>query len=758
MLRVGSHYSRTVATVAAVIGSWAALAPGAAQAAGATYYVARGGSDTVACAANTSTTPFASVQRALACAGDGDVISLAANAKPYPGIGTVTADVTIKGISARSVTVDAGQAPLTVAPGANVTLSGATLKCATNCAGQPTITDRGSLLLTGDSITANTGIPTSAILDATPDNSITPAALTIEDTTISGNDSKVGGAIQTNTGANATGATMLTVVNSTISDNVSLSPGGGISALATAPGSGATIANATIAHNTASGAAGVYASSPVALSNTIIAANTAAHNGTAIDCQSSSGGVLITDGPGGHNLIGNATGCGAIAPGTNGDQTAVSRPGLLALANNGGSVNTIALQSASPAIAAADPATCQSAAAANLDQRGHVRTTATRGCDIGAYDTGGTGGTVHARWYVAPSGSDGVACTANASTSPFATLQRAIACAGDGDVITEAATGTTPYPGIGPVGANLTFKGASAKTVAIDAGQGQLAVAAGANVILSGATLKCVTGCAGQPTITNEGSLQLSSDAVTGNTGIPTSAILTTTPDNSATSAALTVQGSTLSGNDSKLGGAIQTNTGANATGASTLTVANSTIAGNLALTPGGGIAALAGTPGSGATITNSTITGNTASGGGGVYASSPVALTNTIIATNTAHSSSATDCQSSSGGTVITDGPGGHNLIGDTTGCGAITSGTGGDQGGSSGSPLDPRLGPLAYNGGTTENQLPLSGSPALSAGSAASCLQQPVSNLDQRRHTRNAAARDVCDVGADDTAGTVH
>ena len=166
-------------------------------------------------------------------------------------------------------------------------------------------------------------------------------------------------------------------------------------------------------------------------------------------------------------------------------------------------------------------------------------------------------------------------------------------------------------------------------------------------------------------------------------------------------------------------------------------------------------IAELASTPGSAATITNSTITANTASIGGGLYASSPVALTNTIIAANTIHGGTANDCQSASGGGTITDGPGGHNLIGNATGCGAITPGTNDDLGGSSTTPLDPRLGPLAYNGGSTESEPPLAGSPAIGAGSAAGCLQQPVFNIDQRRQTRDAAARDVCDVGADDTGG---
>jgi hypothetical protein len=749
-----SFSSRAVGTAFVLLGGLVTLGPSPARAAGTTYFVAKGGSDALSCAANASTAPFATIQRGLVCTGAGDVISLAASSKPYPGIGAVTTGVTIEGRSARTTSIDAGKGELSVGSGADVTVSGLTLKCQTTCAGHPTVTDEGTLVLSQDAVTGNVGIPTSAVLTTTPAGASTPAALTIENSTISGNDSLLGGGVQTNSGVGATGASTVAITNSTIADNVALQQGGGIAALATAPGSQVTITGSTVTDNTGSSGGGLYATSPVSLSNTILAGNTA-HLGGVSDCQSSSGGSLITDGGGGHNLIGNAAGCGAIVPGLPADdQTGVTHPGLLALANNGGTTNTAALQSASPAIGAGDPATCTSGDVANVDQRGETRVTSTRGCDIGAFDSAGKG-LVHAKYFVAPSGSDAVACSANRSSAPFATVQHALACAGDGDVISLAPSGATPYPGIGTVAANVTIEGSSARSVSVDAGQGELTVAPGANPILAGVSLACATGCAGTPTVTDEGRLLLSADSVTGNSSLADSAILTTTPDNSAGLAALTLSDSTVSGNDSKLGGAIQTTTGAGATGPSTLLVANSTISGNVALQSGGGIAARALTPGSGATIVNSTITGNSASAGGGLYASSPVTLDNTIIATNLAHVGAPADCQSSSGGSVITDGPAGHNLIGDATGCGAIMAGIDGDQAGSTGSPLNPHLGPLAYNGGTTENEAPLAASVAIGAGSAASCEQSPVFDRDQRLASRNAPARDVCDTGAVDTGG---
>jgi hypothetical protein len=60
-----------------------------------------------------------------------------------------------------------------------------------------------------------------------------------------------------------------------------------------------------------------------------------------------------------------------------------------------------------------------------------------------------------------------------------------------------------------------------------------------------------------------------------------------------------------------------------------------------------------------------------------------------------------------------------------------------------------------LAYHGGHTETEPPLAGSPVIGSGDATSCLQQPGFGVDQRFQARNAATRDVCDTGADDTGG---
>src|SRR5947209_16791350 len=113
-------------------------------------------------------------------------------------------------------------------------------------------------------------------------------------------------------------------------------------------------------------------------------------------------------------------------------------------------------------------------------------------------------------YYVSPSGSDAVACSANGSGSPFATIQRAVGCSSDGDAVVLAPSGSQPYPGIGTVADSVTIKpgsGANARNVVIDAGQSALKVNPGASVTLSGATLSCITACVGSPTITNQGAL-----------------------------------------------------------------------------------------------------------------------------------------------------------------------------------------------------------------------------------------------------------
>jgi Ca2+-binding RTX toxin-like protein len=175
---------------------------------------------------------------------------------------------------------------------------------------------------------------------------------------------------------------------------------------------------------------------------------------------------------------------------------------------------------------------------------------------------------------------------------------------------------------------------------------------------------------------------------------------------------------------------------------ASTTTIADSTISGNRAAVDGGGMQSLGGQT---VDIENTTITANladwddngTGDGGGFARGAGNVFVANTILARNVDAGGEAPDCT----GTLGTLG---HNLIGANDSC-VASAGTG-DQLGTVAAPIDPRLAPLADNGGSTDTHALLPGSPAVHAGSPL----QPGSGgsacaaLDQRGVPRSA-----CDIG---------
>lgn len=173
----------------------------------------------------------------------------------------------------------------------------------------------------------------------------------------------------------------------------------------------------------------------------------------------------------------------------------------------------------------------------------------------------------------------------------------------------------------------------------------------------------------------------------------------------------MTVTKSTFSNNAaSHVGGGIDNLLG-------TLTVSNSTFSGNTATSSGGGILSQATL-----TVTNSTFSGNSAPTGGGLFHTiDTLYLYNTILA----NSLSGGDC-ANGGGAVAANT---NNLIEDGS-CSPAFSG-------------DPLLGPLGWNGGSTQTFALLAGSPAIDTGDAASCPA-----TDQRGIARPQGAQ--CDIGA--------
>jgi CSLREA domain-containing protein len=215
--------------------------------------------------------------------------------------------------------------------------------------------------------------------------------------------------------------------------------------------------------------------------------------------------------------------------------------------------------------------------------------------------------------------------------------------------------------------------------------------------------------------------------------------------------ATLTVIDSTISGNIAVRGAGIRN-------GGGTMTIQNTTISGNRAQARGGGIMNFG--P---ANIAFTTIVDNEAnitewgSGGGsedafggGIYNEGALSLANTVVARNSDNrtrfdaTAYSPDCWSKLTGADLVSRRG--NLIGVLNARCPLQDASApalNDQTGTDAAPLNPRLGPLADNGGTTRTHLPLSDSPLINT---ANTTLVPCPATDQRGVARPAA----CDVGA--------
>lgn len=216
--------------------------------------------------------------------------------------------------------------------------------------------------------------------------------------------------------------------------------------------------------------------------------------------------------------------------------------------------------------------------------------------------------------------------------------------------------------------------------------------------------------------------------------------------------ASITIDKSTITNNEATGGGGI-VNSGR-------LETTNSTISGNRADIRGGGISNTGL-----AYIASSTITGNRVSrnegspadlAGGGVYnPNGTFYFWNTIIAGNT-DNRSGTNASPDCFGMLRTER---NNLVGNAVNCtieDGFADGTPFDQVGTPTSPIDPRLSPLAGNGGPTQTHALLFNSPAIDRGSAAApdSTFNACPDSDQRGTTRprdgNADGTARCDIGA--------
>jgi len=376
---------------------------------------------------------------------------------------------------------------------------------------------------------------------------------------------------------------------------------------------------------------------------------------------------------------------------------------------------------------------------------------------------------------------DGVVADSSGNVSLRAAIMESNALAGDDVIDLPAGDYTLSIGGVGEdfsasgdldvrdVGSRLTIRGAGADVTTIDAASLERVfhVFAGATFDIEGVTIigGLVTGSEDGGGVRNDGgTVSITDSVITGNVsqddagGINNTGNLTltrvTVSDNSAArtgggirnSGQLTVVESTIGGehdptdalapdlrNTAVLGGGGIINLAGG-----TLTASNSTISGNVSTTSqGAGLF----TVGRG-TLTNVTVSNNEAAaeGGGIAVAGGLIELRNTLVAGN-ASTTATVDMFDATAGVSL--GSTGNNLIGDNTGATAAfpagNPNANGDIVGTGVTPIDPLLGPLADNGGTTLTHNPLLGSPVVDAGGLTSSVR------DQRGITRDLNGVDI-------------
>ncbi len=258
-------------------------------------------------------------------------------------------------------------------------------------------------------------------------------------------------------------------------------------------------------------------------------------------------------------------------------------------------------------------------------------------------------------------------------------------------------------------------------TIRDNTGGGIEIVTSGATTIAGSTISGNSSGTGGGIAVEGDGPLTITDTTMSGNTaGNLGGAIF---QDDTA---AMTIERVIFTGNSAGRGGVIAILD----EGPTTLT--NVTMSGNSATQQGGAILRTWGAP---FTVINSTIVNNDSPAGGGIYAEEvePFTLKNTIIANN-----AGANCAFDLGGKTTSQG---HNLSSDNS-CKLNAA--------SDLKNTDPKLGPLADNGGPTQTHALLPDSPAIDAGDGNGCPDE-----DQRGGLRPVDGPDddgdpECDIGA--------
>ncbi|MEP7341449.1 MAG: choice-of-anchor Q domain-containing protein [Acidobacteriota bacterium] len=293
------------------------------------------------------------------------------------------------------------------------------------------------------------------------------------------------------------------------------------------------------------------------------------------------------------------------------------------------------------------------------------------------------------------------------------------------NTINFSVTGTINLTGGLPsINSNVTINGPGPGLLTVRRSTGEDYSVFTLNTINNGSAASIVglTITNGRGGVSNHGSLTIANCAISGNSGSGVSSTL----------GSLVITNSTISGNTSSFGGGLHLDS-------TQTTLTNCTISGNTATAFGGGGIYHSGSFGSQIlSLINCTITGNVDSSGdgsGGIKTTTATTtwLKNTLVAVN-----SGQNFVTAASATLTSLG---NNL--DSDGTSGFVNGVNGDLVGTSGSPLDARLGPLANYGGPTNSHPLLCNSPAINSGNNAGAP-----STDQRGVTRPAGAN--VDIGA--------
>ena len=348
-------------------------------------------------AANTDTASGATAGECAAGSGtDTITFSVAGTVTLASALPAISSNASIDGAGAITVSGAGATRVFNISAAGTVTLSGLTMTGGSAPVGGG-ILSSGALTIIDSTISGNTasagggGILSGGILtisDSTISGNTASAGgggilgggiLTIIDSTISGNTASVGGG-----GVVMSASGTLVVMNSTISGNTA-AEGGGISTRGTA-----AVTNSTISANAAGGGGGILNfSGSLTVTNSTISANTVSGSGGGIWGLSSEtlinaivAGNTAVSGPDVEGVMDTMT---TSLIGVPGGLTLADLLDPAGLADNGGPTQTIALAlvAGNPAIDTATGATCAAAPVSGLDQRGQPRPAA---CDIGAYE------------------------------------------------------------------------------------------------------------------------------------------------------------------------------------------------------------------------------------------------------------------------------------------------------------------------------------------------------------------------------------